>query len=50
VNQAVKAVAVAIGYLEEEGIDLLCYPRFVELEVEGQDCTALELELLRREP
>ena len=50
VNQAVKAVAVARSYLQEEGIDLAASPAFVELEVGGLDRTALEFEVLRREP
>jgi stage V sporulation protein S len=50
VNQAVKALAVARSYLQEEGIDLAASPAFVELEVDDKDRTALEFEVLRREP
>ena len=31
VNQAVKAVAIARQFVEEEAIDLCCCPEFVEL-------------------
>jgi stage V sporulation protein S len=48
VNQAVKAVAVARSYLQEEEIDLVCLPSFVELEIDGMYRTALEFEVLRR--
>lgn len=50
VNQAVKALAVARGYLQEEGIDLAASPAFVELEVDDKDRTALEFEVLGRQP
>lgn len=31
VNQAIKAVARARGYLAEDGIDVICIPMFVEV-------------------
>ena len=31
VNQAIKAVAIARQYVEEEAIDLCCRPEFVEI-------------------
>ena len=43
VNQAVKAVAIARGYLVQDGIDLICIPAFVEVEIEGQERTAVKL-------
>jgi stage V sporulation protein S len=30
VNQAVKAIAIARGYLERDGLDITCIPTFVE--------------------
>jgi stage V sporulation protein S len=48
VNQAVKALAVARSYLQEDGIDLTTSPSFVELEVEDEERTALEFEVLKR--
>ena len=43
VNQAVKAVAIARGYLVQDGIDIICIPAFVEVEIEGQERTAVKL-------
>ena len=31
VNQAIKAIAIARQYVEEEAIDLCCRPKFVEI-------------------
>ena len=41
VNQAVKAIAIARGYLTLSGIDLTCVPSFVELEINGQTRTGI---------
>lgn len=43
VNQAVKAVAIARGYLAEEDIDVICIPAFVEVMIEDQERTAVKL-------
>ncbi|MBN1937556.1 MAG: stage V sporulation protein S [Anaerolineae bacterium] len=43
VNQAVKAVAIARNYLELDGIDVICLPSFVEVEIDGQERTAVKL-------
>jgi stage V sporulation protein S len=42
-NQAMKAVAIARGYLAEAGVDLVCVPSFVVLEVDGEERTAIHL-------
>jgi stage V sporulation protein S len=42
-NQAVKAVAIARGFLEPSGVDLVCVPMFADIEIEGQSRTALRL-------
>ncbi len=42
-NQAVKAVAIARGYLAPSGIDVVCIPTFVDVEIDGQSRTALRL-------
>ena len=34
VNQAVKALAIAKGYLERDGIDIVCRAQFIGLKVE----------------
>ncbi len=49
VNQAVKAVAIARGYLELDGIDIICVPSFVEVTIEGQERTAVRLHVERRD-
>ena len=43
VNQAVKAVAIARGYLMPEGIDIVCIPSFSEVIIDGQERTAISL-------
>jgi len=43
VNQAVKAVAIARGYLTLDGIDVICIPSFTEVEIEGQERTAIRM-------
>ena len=43
VNQAVKAVAIARRYLPLDGIDVICIPVFTEVEIEGQERTAMKL-------
>ncbi len=41
VNQAVKAIAIARTYLEGDGLDLLVQPTFTEVEINGQERTAV---------
>ncbi len=41
VNQAVKALAIARGYLEGDGIDIFCLPQFMEIDIDGQERTAV---------
>ena len=48
VNQAVKAVAIACGYLELDGINIVCVPSFVEVEIEGQERTAIKISVESR--
>ena len=48
VNQAVKAVAIARGYLELDGIDIVCIPSFVEVTIAGQERTAVRLSVEKR--
>lgn len=42
-NQAVKAIAIARGYLAPIGIDLICIPAFASVTIDGEDRTALKL-------
>jgi len=50
VNQAVKAIAIARSYIASSGIDLVAVPSFVEVEIEGQEKTAIKLEVRPRNP
>ena len=43
INQAVKAVAIARGFVAPAGVDLVCIPAFAEVEVEGEDRTGIKL-------
>lgn len=43
VNQAIKATAIARGYLAEDGIDVICIPYFTEVSIDDQERTALRL-------
>ncbi|MDD3429492.1 MAG: stage V sporulation protein S [Oscillospiraceae bacterium] len=42
-NQALKAVAIARGYLAPVGIDLVCVPAFANVSIDGEDRTAIKL-------
>ena len=42
-NQAIKAVAIARGYVAPSGIDLICIPTFADIEIDGQGRTAIHL-------
>ena len=35
-NQAIKAVAIARGYVAASGIDLVCIPTFADIEIDGR--------------
>jgi len=48
VNQAIKAVTIARGYLELDGIDIVCVPAFVEVMIDDQERTAVRLCIERR--
>jgi stage V sporulation protein S len=43
VNQAIKAIAIAHGYLQQDGLDIVCVPTFVEVDVSGEERTAVKL-------
>ncbi len=48
VNQAVKAVAIARGYLKQDGIEIMCLPEFAEIQIEEQERTAVKLIIEKR--
>jgi len=43
VNQAVKALVLARGYLAEDGIIIVCMPEFVDVDIEGKVRTAIKI-------
>ncbi|HCC07973.1 MAG TPA: stage V sporulation protein S [Clostridiales bacterium] len=43
INQAVKAVIIARGYIAPAGIDLICIPAFTEIQIDGEERTAVKL-------
>jgi stage V sporulation protein S len=42
-NQAVKAVAIARGFLAPSGVDLICKPAFTDILIDGEERTAIKL-------
>ena len=42
-NQAIKAIAIARGYLAPIGLDLICIPAFASVVIDGEDRTAMKL-------
>lgn len=42
-NQAVKSIAIARGFLAPSGIDLVCWPAFIDVEIDGNERTAIKL-------
>ncbi len=48
-NQAVKALAIARGFLAPSGIDIVCYPAFVDVDIDGNERTAIKLFVEPRE-
>ncbi|MDK9709553.1 stage V sporulation protein S [Acidaminobacter sp.] len=43
INQSVKAIAIARGFLSPSGIDLVCVPAFTDIEIDGEERTAIRL-------
>lgn len=42
-NQAIKAVAIARGYMATSGHDLMCRPTFADIRIDGESRTAIRL-------
>lgn len=47
VNQTMKAVAIARGFLAPTGINLLCYPAFSEVSIDNTTKTAMLLYIMK---
>lgn len=43
INQAIKAVAIARGFVAPSGVDLICIPAFTEVKIEEEDRTGIRL-------
>jgi stage V sporulation protein S len=43
VNQAVKAIAIAIGFLALDGLDMVCIPSFTDVYIGGLERTAIRI-------
>lgn len=47
-NQAIKAVAIARGYLAPAGKDLCLVPSFYDVEIENEQRTAIRLDVYQK--
>lgn len=47
-NQAIKSVAIARGYVAPTGKDLICIPAFSDIQIEGEERTAIKLIVEKR--
>lgn len=47
-NQAIKAIAIARSYLNEEGIDIVCVPSFIDVSIDNEERTAIRMLVERR--
>ncbi|NSW54058.1 MAG: stage V sporulation protein S [Anaerolineae bacterium] len=45
VNQAIKAIVLAKGYLDEDGIHICCIPEFVDVDIDGKVRTAIKMSI-----
>ena len=42
-NQAIKAIAIARGFVAPSGKNLVCIPAFADISIEGEEKTAIKL-------
>lgn len=42
-NQAIKAIAIARGFVAPSGYDLICVPAFTDIQINGEERTAIRL-------
>lgn len=48
VNQTVKAIAIARGFVAPNGMDLVAIPAFTKIEIEGEERTAIKFLVKKR--
>ncbi|HLQ73812.1 MAG TPA: stage V sporulation protein S [Bacillota bacterium] len=41
INQSVKAIAIARGFVAPSGVDLICIPAFTDILIEDEERTAI---------
>ncbi len=42
INQVVKAIAIARGFVAASGVDLVCIPAFIIVNIEGEERTGMK--------
>lgn len=42
-NQAIKAIAIARGFVAPSGVDLICIPAFTEIKIDDDERTGIKL-------
>ncbi|MBF2054910.1 MAG: stage V sporulation protein S [Candidatus Sericytochromatia bacterium] len=48
INQTIKAIAIARGYMAPAGVDLICTPSFSDIEINGEERTAIRFKVEAR--
>ena len=43
INQAIKAIAIARGFVAPSGMELICIPAFTDILIDGEERTAIKL-------
>lgn len=43
INQAIKAIAIARGFVAPTGKDIVCVPAFTDIQIDGEERTAIKL-------
>lgn len=43
INQAIKAIAIARGFIAPSGKDIICIPAFTDIIINGEERTAIKL-------
>ena len=43
INQAIKAIAIARGFVAPSGMDLICIPAFTDIMINDEERTAIKL-------
>ncbi|HRY12773.1 MAG TPA: stage V sporulation protein S [Syntrophomonadaceae bacterium] len=43
INQSIKAIAIARGFVAPSGMDLICIPAFTDIVIDNEERTAIKL-------